>query len=331
QQGPVSGVYANKNRYPVFYRMGSGTQYIKDKNGNLTRISGAYQFVTGGTVGSPNSYQNGQMITSRPGDTFNPQHGPLASYGQAGDSGSPLYAFDTLLNKWVIVGVLTAGNGVAGPGNNWAVMPTNWIKDTINSDFDQPINITNKNVPVIWTFNQSLGTGSLSHDGISFEMHGKKGNDLNHGKNLLFSGNEAKITLDSDVDQGAGYLQFNGHFSVASPDHHSWKGAGIIVDKDSDVIWKVKGVKGDNLHKIGEGTLVINGTGINDGGLKVGDGTVILNQEADSNGYVQAFSSIELSSGRPTVVLTNEKQINPDSIFWGYRGGNLDLNGNNIT
>ncbi|HAL7231935.1 TPA: hypothetical protein H7B11_004759, partial [Escherichia coli] len=174
----------------------------------------------------------------------------------------------------------------------------------------------------IWTFNQSLGTGSLSHDGISFEMHGKKGNDLNHGKNLLFSGNEAKITLDSDVDQGAGYLQFNGHFSVASPDHHSWKGAGIIVDKDSDVIWKVKGVKGDNLHKIGEGTLVINGTGINDGGLKVGDGTVILNQEADSNGYVQAFSSIELSSGRPTVVLTNEKQINPDSIFWGYRGGN---------
>ncbi|MDF3971405.1 S6 family peptidase [Escherichia coli] len=331
QQGPVSGVYANKNRYPVFYRMGSGTQYIKDKNGKLTRISGAYQFVTGGTVGSPNSYQNGQMITSRPGDTFNPQHGPLASYGQAGDSGSPLYAFDTLLNKWVIVGVLTAGNGVAGPGNNWAVMPTNWIKDTINSDFDQPINITDKNVPVIWTFNQSLGTGSLSHDGISFEMHGKKGNDLNHGKNLLFSGNEAKITLDSDVDQGAGYLQFNGHFSVASPDHHSWKGAGIIVDKDSDVIWKVKGVKGDNLHKIGEGTLVINGTGINDGGLKVGDGTVILNQEADSNGYVQAFSSIELSSGRPTVVLTNEKQINPDSIFWGYRGGNLDLNGNNIT
>ncbi|EFF4363079.1 autotransporter outer membrane beta-barrel domain-containing protein, partial [Escherichia coli] len=137
------------------------------------------------------------------------------------------------------------------------------------------------------------------------------------------------IILNSDVDQGAGYLQFNGHFTVDSPDHHSWKGAGIIVDKESDVIWKVKGVKGDNLHKIGEGTLVINGTGINDGGLKVGDGTVILNQEADSNGNVQAFSSIELSSGRPTVVLTNEKQINPDSISWGYRGGKLDLNGNN--
>ncbi len=40
---------------------------------------------------------------------------------------------------------------------------------------------------------------------------------------------------------------------------------------------------GDNPHKIGEGTLTVNGTGVNAGGLKVGDGTVILNQQADAN------------------------------------------------
>ena len=47
------------------------------------------------------------------------------------------------------------------------------------------------------------------------------------------------------------------------------------MDKDASVNWQVNGVKGDNLHKIGEGTLVVQGTGVNEGGLKVGDGTVV--------------------------------------------------------
>lgn len=96
------------------------------------------------------------------------------------------------------------------------------------------------------------------------------------------------------------------------------------------VNWQVNGVKGDNLHKIGEGTLTIQGTGINEGGLKAGDGTVVLKQQADSNGQVQAFSSVNIASGRPTVVLTDDRQVNPDNISWGYRGGILDVNGNDI-
>ncbi|EFD4913872.1 hemoglobin-binding protease autotransporter Hbp, partial [Escherichia coli] len=91
------------------------------------------------------------------------------------------------------------------------------------------------------------------------------------------------------------------------------------------------GVKGDNLHKIGEGTLTVQGTGINEGGLKVGDGKVVLNQQADNKGQVQAFSSVNIASGRPTVVLTDERQVNPDTVSWGYRGGTLDVNGNSLT
>ncbi|MCV5410222.1 hypothetical protein OFN21_30590, partial [Escherichia coli] len=34
---------------------------------------------------------------------------------------------------------------------------------------------------------------------------------------------------------------------------------------------------------------------------------------------------------RPTVILSDTRQINPDNISWGYRGGRLDVNGNNIT
>ena len=111
----------------------------------------------------------------------------------------------------------------------------------------------------------------------------------------------------------------------------TWTGAGIITDKGTNVTWKVNGVAGDNLHKLGEGTLTVSGIGVNPGGLKTGDGTVILAQKPDAAGNVQAFSSVNLASGRPTVVLADSRQVNPDNISWGYRGGVLDLNGNDIT
>lgn len=65
--------------------------------------------------------------------------------------------------------------------------------------------------------------------------------------------------------------------------------------------------------------------------LKVGDGTVILKQQADANNKVQAFAQVGIVSGRSTVVLTDDKQVKPDSIYFGFRGGRLDLNGNSLT
>lgn len=162
-------------------------------------------------------------------------------------------------------------------------------------------------------------------------MHGKKGNDLNAGKNLLFTGNNGEVVLQNSVNQGAGYLQFAGDYRVSALNGQTWMGGGIITDKGTHVLWQVNGVAGDNLHKIGEGTLTVNGTGVNAGGLKVGDGSVILSQQADADGKVQAFSSVNIASGRPTVVLSDAQQVNPDNISWGYRGGRLDLNGNNLT
>ncbi|MDC9143612.1 S6 family peptidase [Escherichia coli] len=69
-QGAVAGAYLDKERYPVFYRLGSGTQYIKDSNGQLTQMGGAYSWLTGGTVGSLSSYQNGEMISTSSGLVF---------------------------------------------------------------------------------------------------------------------------------------------------------------------------------------------------------------------------------------------------------------------
>ncbi|EHN7825128.1 hemoglobin-binding protease autotransporter Hbp, partial [Escherichia coli] len=332
-QGAVAGAYLDKERYPVFYRLGSGTQYIKDSNGQPTKMGGAYSWLTGGTVGSLSSYQNGEMISTSSGLVFDYKlNGAMPIYGEAGDSGSPLFAFDTVQNKWVLVGVLTAGNGAGGRGNNWAVIPLDFIGQKFNEDNDAPVTFrTSEGGALEWSFNSSTGAGALTQGTTTYAMHGQQGNDLNAGKNLIFQGQNGQINLKDSVSQGAGSLTFRDNYTVTTSNGSTWTGAGIVVDNGVSVNWQVNGVKGDNLHKIGEGTLTVQGTGINEGGLKVGDGKVVLNQQADNKGQVQAFSSVNIASGRPTVVLTDERQVNPDTVSWGYRGGTLDVNGNSLT
>ncbi|ECM5970143.1 autotransporter outer membrane beta-barrel domain-containing protein, partial [Salmonella enterica subsp. enterica serovar Enteritidis] len=311
-------------------RAGSGTQYIKDKSGNVTQISGAYSYLTGGTVGAPSSSDH--IIASSPGNVFNPINGPLSSYGAPGDSGSPLFAYDSWQKKWVMVGVLSTWTGEHGVNNRWAVIPLDFIGQKFNEDNDAPVTFrTSEGGALEWSFNSSTGAGALTQGSTTYAMHGQQGNDLNAGKNLIFQGQNGQINLKDSVSQGAGSLTFRDNYTVTTSNGSTWTGAGIIVDNGVSVNWQVNGVKGDNLHKIGEGTLTVQGTGINEGGLKVGDGKVVLNQQADNKGQVQAFSSVNIASGRPTVVLTDERQVNPDTVSWGYRGGTLDVNGNSLT
>lgn len=330
EEGQKTNAYANTERYTAFYRAGSGTQYIKDKSGNVTQISGAYSYLTGGTVGAPSSSDH--IIASSPGNVFNPINGPLSSYGAPGDSGSPLFAYDSWQKKWVMVGVLSTWTGEHGVNNRWAVIPLDFIGQKFNEDNDAPVTFrTSEGGALEWSFNSSTGAGALTQGSTTYAMHGQQGNDLNAGKNLIFQGANGQINLKDSVSQGAGSLTFRDNYTVTTSNGSTWTGAGIIVDNGVSVNWQVNGVKGDNLHKIGEGTLTVQGTGINEGGLKVGDGKVVLNQQADNKGQVQAFSSVNIASGRPTVVLTDGRQVDPDTVSWGYRGGTLDVNGNSLT
>lgn len=329
EEGQKQDAYKNTDRYIAFYRLGSGTQYIKNKDGTIKQLAGPYNYLTGGTVGTPGlSYSN---IVNNPGNTFDPVNGPLASYGTPGDSGSPLFAYDSVLKKWVLVAVLRAYAGDTAHTNWFLVIPTDFVTQQQTQDNDAPVVYdSSAHTPLSWTFDSNTGTGALIQGTETYSMHGKLGEDLNVGKNLVFSGTDGLIELQNNVDQGAGSLTFKNNYTISSPNGSIWKGAGLIVDKDATVTWKINGVQGDSLHKIGEGTLVINGTGSNPGGLKVGDGTVILDQKMDNNGAVQAFDSINIASGRPTVVLADNKQVNPDNISWGYHGGILDVNGNSL-
>lgn len=302
---------------------------VYDKDGNLVKVAGGYAFKTGGTTGVP--LISDATIVSNPGQTYDPVNGPLPDYGAPGDSGSPLFAYDEQQKKWVIVAVLRAYAGINGATNWWNVISTDYLNQVMQDDFDAPVDFVSGLGPLNWTYDKTSGTGTLSQGSKNWSMHGQKDNDLNAGKNLVFSGQNGAIVLKDSVTQGAGYLEFKDSYTVSAESGKTWTGAGIITDKGTNVTRKVNGVAGDNLHKLGEGTLTINGTGVNQGGLKTGDGTVVLNQQADTAGNVQAFSSVSLASGCPTVVLGDARQVNPDNISWGYRGGKLDLNGNAVT
>lgn len=302
---------------------------VYDKDGNLVKVAGGYAFKTGGTTGVP--LISDATIVSNPGQTYDPVNGPLPDYGAPGDSGSPLFAYDEQQKKWVIVAVLRAYAGINGATNWWNVISTDYLNQVMQDDFDAPVDFVSGLGPLNWTYDKTSGTGTLSQGSKNWTMHGQKDNDLNAGKNLVFSGQNGAIVLKDSVTQGAGYLEFKDSYTVSAESGKTWTGAGIITDKGTNVTRKVNGVAGDNLHKLGEGTLTINGTGVNQGGLKTGDGTVVLNQQADTAGNVQAFSSVSLASGCPTVVLGDARQVNPGNISWGYRGGKLDLNGNAVT
>lgn len=319
--GTAKGTYKNVNRFPAFYRIGTGTQIYKNKQSYYT-LNGAYSYLTGGIVPTP-SISDWSFVT-------NAGNGALASYGTPGDSGSPLFGWDTTLNKWVLVGVLSAYAGTTGSTNWYVVIPTAQITANINADTDKPVTSEAGSGDILWTFDSTTGIGQLVQGNNSWGMHGQIGSNLNYGKNLEFSGG-GTIVLENSVTQGAGALTFNDDYVVKPLDDQTWIGGGIIVNDGHVVDWQVNGVSGDALHKLGTGTLKIDGSGINGGSLNTGDGTVILAQRPDGEGKVQAFSRVSLVSGRPTVILSDENQVNPDNIYWGYRGGTLDINGNDLT
>lgn len=324
--GTARGTYKEQKRFPVFYRVGTGTQYVKDESGKLTQLAGAYSYKTGGIVNPP-SISDWSFVT-------NTTNTPLSSYGTPGDSGSPLFAWDAQKNKWVVAGVLNSYAGVGGNTNWYTLIPVEDVAETMKQDADAPVNSHQNEGDIHWSYDETTGVGTLNQGAASWSMHGNFGSalpaSLNSGKDLTFQGG-GTVVLENAVDQGAGTLTFDDNYTVKSLDSQTWKGGGIIISGDHTVDWQVNGVQGDNLHKLGAGTLKVNGTGINLGGLNVGEGKVILAQRPDSDGNVQAFNNVSIVSGRPTVVLSDDKQVNPDNIKWGYHGGKLDINGNSLT
>ncbi len=334
-----------KSRYAWYTRVGTGTQeQINDDQTERVRLIGAYDWKSGGTISAENvrdiSYNSYLRYYNLGPDDIGTT--PLSIGANAGDSGSPVFAWDEIEQQWKLVAVHVGYDLDSGLYKKRA------IAEYIRGDFIASVLAANTSPDVV----DVAGNGTIFWDNTAITQYGTSWSwaglgasyaaaapstatlaELDATKDLRFNGDGGLITLNTPINMGAGKLQFSSNYTVASADgvNATWAGGGIEVDADKEVLWQVNGVASDALHKIGAGTLHINAVGKNPGSLNTGEGTVILDQQADASGNKQAFSSITLVSGRPTVVLNDENQVATDQIFFGYRGGRLDLNGNALS
>lgn len=338
--------YKDKNRFSSFVRVGAGRQLVYEKGayhqeGNekgydLRDLSQAYRYAIAGTpykdinidqtmntegligFGNHNTHYSAEELKQALSQDA------LTNYGVLGDSGSPLFAFDKQKNQWVFLGTYDYWAGYGKKSwQEWNIYKKEFADKIKQRD----------NAGTIKGYGEHhwKTTGTNSHIGSTAVRLANNERDANNGQNVTFE-NNGTLVLDQNINQGAGGLFFKGDYTVKGANNDiTWLGAGIDVADGKKVVWQVKNPNGDRLAKIGKGTLEINGTGVNQGELKVGDGTVILNQKADSNQKVSAFSQVGIVSGRGTLVLNSSNQINPDNLYFGFRGGRLDANGNDLT
>ncbi|EMT4257249.1 adhesion and penetration autotransporter App [Neisseria gonorrhoeae] len=358
--------YADLNKYPDRVRIGAGRQYWRsdeDEPNNREssyHIASAYSWLVGGNTFAQNGSGGGTVNLGSEKIKHSP-YGFLPTGGSFGDS-APMFIYDAQKQKWLINGVLQTGNPYIGKSNGFQLVRKDWFYDEIfagdtHSVFYEPhqngkyffndnnngagkIDAKHKHYSLPYrlkTRTVQLFNVSLSETAREPVYHAAGGVNsyrprLNNGENISFiDKGKGELILTSNINQGAGGLYFEGNFTVSPKNNETWQGAGVHISDGSTVTWKVNGVANDRLSKIGKGTLLVQAKGENQGSVSVGDGKVILDQQADDQGKKQAFSEIGLVSGRGTVQLNADNQFNPDKLYFGFRGGRLDLNGHSLS
>ena len=355
--------YKDKEKYLSFVRVGAGTQFVYKKgadyvennthNSDIKFLTDAYRYAIGGTPYKginidPSQSKKGLIGfgDSRKDHVINSKtllsQDPLTNYGVLGDSGSPLFAFDKQQNKWVFIGPYTYWAGYGKKSwQEWNIYKKDFADTIKKRDNAEPVPFSTTEYR--WTTTGNSSQIKNTQKTISVNLPNSEEKLVNYqqkekentGQNVIFEGNgnsKNTLVLENNINQGAGGLFFKGNYEVkGKTDDITWVGGGISVEEGKTVTWKVHNPQSDRLAKIGKGTLIVEGKGENKGSLKVGDGTVILKQQADANNKVKAFSQVGIVSGRSTVVLNDDKQVDPNSIYFGFRGGRLDANGNNLT
>ena len=352
--------YKDKERYPYFVRVGAGTQFVYEKgsyyvekttrNNDIKLLADAYRYAIGGT---PYKEINIDQVETKEGligfgdsrkadldaKTLLSQ-APLTNYGVLGDSGSPLFAFDKQQNKWIFIGPYTYWAGYGKKSwQEWNIYKKDFADNIKKRDNAETVPFSTTEYHWTTTDNSSQITNNqktisvkLPNSKEKLVNYQKKENE-NTGQNVIFEGNgnsQNTLVLENNINQGAGGLFFKGNYEVkGKTDNITWVGGGISVEEGKTVTWKIHNPEKDHLAKIGKGTLIVEGKGNNKGSLKVGDGTVVLKQQTTTGQH--AFASVGIVSGRSTVVLNDDKQVDPNSIYFGFRGGRLDANGNNLT
>lgn len=229
-----------------------------------------------------------------------------------GDSGSGIYAFNQKTNQWVLLGVTSQSTTT-----NVAYISAVSNKDLqdYKSKFEQKVDlkITEPNINE-WT----LTTNNLKY--IKRGDTPDKSYTLEKNKDIIFSGGgtiqvQENIQLNQDR-VGAGGFVFIADSSATSTNsttykftnsgNYYFKGSGLDIGENVKVEWALGTQKGDSLHKIGKGELIVKTdytptSTENLGTLKIGEGKVTLDTTK------KAFEGIYITSGRGELALVSGK------------------------
>lgn len=230
-----------------------------------------------------------------------------------GDSGSGIYAYDSKNQKWILLGVVSKTFVQLGLDEAKISFASNKDLQNYQSKFEQKINLKIQDPAV-------ANTWTLNNNNLKFEPRGDTPNDshiLGANKDIIFSGGgtiEVKSNVDRMVSGQAGGFVFTADGSATSANpttykftnsgNYYFKGSGLDIGEKVKVEWALGTQKGDSLHKIGKGELVIttqNNASENLGTLKIGEGKVTLDTTK------KAFEGIYITSGRGELALVKDK------------------------
>lgn len=260
---------------------------------------------------------------------------------RSGDSGSGVWAWDNKSQSWKLMGVHTNHSGTPGYDSITLYMKADpgWTQETLNSFNDPAIN-TLKATDIIYVGQQSASTGegNFTLNGKTIRYHGVETDldeselyeeDYDTNKNLIFGGAGGTLQLTArNLDMGAGSLTFNSDYLLSDGGDSSRRmnSAGYIIHAGATVTSNLTGSAGDIWRKIGLGTLVIGGSGVNHASIYTGDGLTILQREGG-----HAADAMHISSGRAIVRLGAANQLDGTQVGFGTKGGVLDLYGQSLT
>lgn len=298
------------------------TLFNKSLGGSLNEISANYSAVykaKHATINTPGVYL--YMTTNK---NFRNRLLP-------GDSGSGFFVYDTVKQKWVLVGVLST----VADYKNHASIVTKTDFDDYKKDYEN----------------------SLSGANI-------QSNSLVKNKDNILS-NKAEITLNSNLDLGhGGIVVKSGEVTLknGTGSHKIAKFAGFDIADNASVNLQVSADTA--IHKIGKGKLIVNSS--NNKTLRLGEGLVEINKKdafkdmyitsgrgtlklgvddnldkkiffgdgggkLDLNGHNQNFSVVSANSNAANIInSSNQKStlsinLDKDTIFHTNISDNIDI------
>lgn len=309
--------YTKIKKDDLVARMGLGRVTVSNKNGSVSQHNARF---TGGL----NKLTRVEKKGVEEKVYINLFKEPLTAMDigtNSGDSGSPLFWWDKDDKKWKYLANNSEGFGASNnlPWNVTSVLRTssekyeyfknktfsNIINDAYSVEFKNDKLIVDGKVTI---FNKKI----LNNDDLNFYKL----------KNQIFNVPNLIIQVLSKTDTNEARLEFMENTKIDGI--ADLKTAGYVVASGKTLTYKLKINEGNIVRKIGKGTLVVNSIGNNEGDINIGEGTLVL---SNSGGY--AAKNIRLAKGA-IVKINSSDQLNKNNIYFGLRGGKLDLNGNDL-